>query len=120
MFSWEPGDTGQCVDSFTRHNPVFFFLFLHPFRHPFGAASQDEKILGAAGRTEMAAIKQKKKVVPIITCDISFSQYVCDLVVFGVSVMNLEFRVQIDSVEQPVRSNFLGSGNMSHCKASLL
>ena len=25
-----------------RHNLVFFFLFLHPFRHPFGAANQAE------------------------------------------------------------------------------
>ena len=25
-----------------RDNPVFFFLFLHPIRHPFGAAHQTE------------------------------------------------------------------------------
>ncbi len=30
----------------------FFFLFLHPFRHPFGAASQTENF--GAIRAEMA------------------------------------------------------------------
>ena len=42
--------------------------FLHPLRHPFGAATQPE-ILGAAERTEMADIEQTKKIIPFVTCD---------------------------------------------------
>ena len=34
-----------------RHNPVFSFLFLHPFHHPFGA-SKEAEILGAAETAE--------------------------------------------------------------------
>ena len=38
--------------------------------------------------------------------------------VFGVNIFHLDFGFQIDSVEQPVKSNSVGSGNMSHCRAS--
>ena len=36
--------------------------------------------------------------IPFITCEISLGQYVCELV-FGVNVFDLDFRVQIDSIE---------------------
>ena len=39
---------------------------------------------------------------------------------FGVNVLGLDFGVQIDSIEQPIKSNSVGSGNMSHGKASSL
>ena len=55
--------------------------------------------------------------IPFITREISFGQYVCELV-FGVNVFDLDFGVQIDSIEQPIKSNSVGSGNMSHCRAS--
>ena len=61
-----------------RHTPVFFFLFLHSFRHPFGAANQAE-IFGAAERDEMADVEQTKKIVAFVTCEISFGQDVCEL-----------------------------------------
>ena len=32
----------------------------------------------------------------------------------------LDFWVQIDSIKQPIKSNCVGSGNMSHCRASSL
>ena len=35
--------------------------------------------------------------------------YVCELV-FGVNVIDLDFGVKIDSVEQPIKSNSVGSG----------
>ena len=57
--------------------------------------------------------------IPFITCEVSLGQYVCKLV-FGVNVFDLDFRVQIDSIEQPIKSNSVGSGNMSHCRASSL
>ena len=40
--------------------------------------------------------------------------------VFGVNVFDLDLGVQIDSIEQPIKSNSVGSGNMSHCRASSL
>ena len=40
--------------------------------------------------------------------------------VFGVNVFDLDLGVQIDSIKQPIKSNSVGSGNMSHCRASSL
>ena len=62
----------------------------------------------------MFDVKQMEKIVPLITCEISLCQYVCELV-FGVDTFDLNLRIQIDSVKQPVRSNSVGSWNMSHC-----
>ena len=60
-----------------------------------------------------------QKMIPFITCEISLGQYVCELV-FGVNVFDLDLGVQIDSTEQPIKSNSVGSRNMSHCRASSL
>ena len=38
----------------------------------------------------MADIKQMKKIVPLITCEIPFSQHICELV-FGVNVTDLNY-----------------------------
>ena len=70
-------------------------------------------------RTEIADVKQTQKMIPSITCEISLGQNVCELV-FGVNICNLDFRVQIDSIKQPIKSNSVGSGNMSHCRTSTL
>ena len=40
--------------------------------------------------------------------------------VFGVNVPDLDLGVQIDSTKQPIKSNSVGSGNMSHCTTSSL
>ena len=48
------------------------------------------------------------------TSEIALGQYVCELVV-GVDVFDLDLGVQIDSIEQPIKSNSVGSGNVSHC-----
>ena len=39
---------------------------------------------------------------------------------FGVNVFDLDLGVQIDSIKQPVKSNSVGPGNMSHGRASSL
>ena len=57
--------------------------------------------------------------VPLVTCEISLCQYVSELV-FGVNVFDLDLEVQIDSIKQTIKSNSVGSGNMSHCTASSL
>ena len=62
----------------------------------------------------MAYVEQTKKIVPFVTCVVSFSQYVCELVL-GVNVFDLDLGVQIDSVKQPIKSNSVGSGYVSHC-----
>ena len=48
-----------------------------------------------------------------------FGEDVCELV-FGVDVFDLDFGVQIDSIEQPIKSNSVGSGNVSHGRTSAL
>ena len=41
----------------------------------------------------------------------------CELV-FGVDVFDVDFGVQINSIEQPIKSNSVGSGDVSHCRTS--
>ena len=45
----------------------------------------------------MADVEQMKKIVPFVTCEISFGQNVCELM-SGVNVSNLNFRIEINSV----------------------
>ena len=63
----------------------------------------------------MANVEQAQQMIPLITCEISFGYNVSKLV-FGVDVFDLDFGIQIDSIEQPIKSNSVGSGNMSHCR----
>ena len=65
----------------------------------------------------MANVKQIQQMIPFITCEIPFGQDVCELV-FGVDVFDLYFGIQIDSIEQPIKRNSVGSGNVSHCRTS--
>ena len=67
----------------------------------------------------MADVEQTQKMIPFVTCEISLCQCVCELVL-GVNVFDLDLAVQIDSIKQPIKSNSVGSGNMSHCRASSL
>ena len=67
----------------------------------------------------MPDVEQTQKMIPFITCEISFCQYVCELV-FGVNVFDLDFGVQNDSIEHPIKSNSVGSGYMFHCWTSAL
>ena len=49
----------------------------------------------------------------IVQCETSFGQDVCELVL-GVNVFDLDLGVQVDSIKLPIKSNSVGSGNMSH------
>ena len=51
----------------------------------------------------MADIEQMKKIVPLIMCEISCSQHICELV-FGVNVTDLDFGVQINPVNSQPRA----------------
>ena len=77
-------------------------------------ASQAETLSAASG-AEMADVEQMEKIVPFITCEITFCQYVCNLV-FGVDATSLNFRIKINPVKQPIQSNSVGSAHMSHCR----
>ena len=88
-------------------SPQFSLLFLHPFRHRFGAAYQ-AGILSAASRGEMADVEQMKKMVPFVRCESFFGQCVCELM-FGVDLSNLNLRVQVNPVKQAIKSNSVGS-----------
>ena len=70
---------------------------------PSGAAYQ-AGILSAASRAEMADVEQMKKIVPFVTCVITFGQNVCKLM-FGINVSNLNFKIKINPVKQPIQSN---------------
>ena len=67
----------------------------------------------------MSDVEQTQNMIPLITWEITFGQCVCELV-FGVNVFDLDLGVQIDSTKQPIKSNSVGSGNMSHCRTSSL
>ena len=62
----------------------------------------------------MADVEQMKKIVPFVTCEITFGQNVCELM-FGSNVSNLNFRIKINPVKQPIQSNSVGSQKKSHC-----
>ena len=82
------------------------FMFLHPLRHRFGAASQAE-IQSARKKAEMADVEQMKKIVLLITCEITFGQSVCELM-FGVDAPDLNLGIQINPIKQPILSNSVG------------
>ena len=65
----------------------------------------------------MVNVERTQKMIPFITCEIFHCQYVSKLV-FGVDVFDLDFGIQINSIKQPIKCISVGSGNMSHCRAS--
>ena len=65
----------------------------------------------------MADIQQMKKIVPLVTFEITFGQHVYELI-FGVNVPNLNLGFQINSVKQLIPCNSVGSWYMSHCGTS--
>ena len=66
---------------------------------------------------EIHDVKQIQQMIPLITCEIPFGQNVCELVL-GVDVFDLDFGVQFNSIEQPIKRNSVGPGNMSHCRTA--
>ena len=89
-------------------NPFFSSPFLRPYRH----------CLSAALKAEKTDVEKTWKVVPFITCEVSFGEDICEMVL-GINIFDLDLWVQVISVEQPIKSNSVGSGNMSHCKTSV-
>ena len=55
----------------------------------------------------MADIKQGQQMIPLVTCKIPLCQNVSELVL-GVDVFDLDFGVQINSIEQPNQEQLCG------------
>ena len=65
-------------------------------------------------------LHKTKKMVRLITCEVTFGQHVSKLVL-GVNIFDLDFGVEIvDSVKQPIQRNSVGSGHVSHRRTSAL
>ena len=56
----------------------------------------------------MADVEQMKKIIPFVTCEITFGQNVCEWM-FGVKKLGLNLGVQVNSVKQPIKRNSVGS-----------
>ena len=54
-----------------------------------------------------------KKMVPLVTRETLFGQHVIKLIL-GVHIFDVDLRFQVDSVEQPIKRNSVGSGHVSH------
>ena len=61
----------------------------------------------------MANIKQSQQMIPFITCETALCQDVCKLIL-GVNIFDLNLGIKINSILQPIKSNSVGPGNMSH------
>ena len=61
----------------------------------------------------MANIKQSQQMIPFITCETASCQDVCKLVL-GVNIFDLNLGIKINSIKQPIKSNSVGPGNVSH------
>ena len=74
--------------------PHFFLLpFVPAFVSPsFGAACQ-AGILTATSRAEMDDVEKVKKIIPFVTCLITFGQNVCELM-FGIKCFESELKNQ--------------------------
>ena len=51
---------------------------------------------------EIHDVEQIQKMVPFVTRETTFGQYVSELV-FGVNISDLDFGIKIDSVKQPIQ-----------------
>ena len=56
----------------------------------------------------MADVELVKKILPSVTCEITFGQDVCEWM-FGINVSTLYFRVKIYPAKQPIQSNSVDS-----------
>ena len=65
----------------------------------------------AANHREIHDVEQAKKMVPLITRETTFCQFVRKLAL-GVNIFDLDLGVQINSVQQPIKRNSVASGNI--------
>ena len=63
-------------------------------------------------------VEHTEKVVRFITGATAFRQDVGKLFFVGINIFDLDFGVQVDSVQQPIKLDSVGAGHMSHCPTS--
>ena len=63
----------------------------------------------------MANVEQIQQMIPLVMCEISIGWDVCKLIL-GVNVFDSNLGIKKNSIEQPIKSNSVGLGNMSHCR----
>ena len=51
--------------------------------------------------------------IPFITCETAFCQDVCKLIL-GVNIFDLTLGIKINPIKQPIKSNSVSSGDVSH------
>ena len=62
-------------------------------------------------------VEQTQKVIPLISRETSFGQNVSKLVL-GVNIFDLDFRIQVDPIKQPIKSDTVSSRHMSQSGTS--
>ena len=65
--------SGSSTSALILPQSCLLLFVLTSLRHRFGAANKAE-ILSAAERAEMVDVEQLKKIVPLVTCEITFGQ----------------------------------------------
>ena len=69
--------------------------------------------MAAKAHREINDVEQTKKMVPFIMRETCFGWQVRKLV-FGVDIFGVDLGVQMNSVKQPIKSNSVSSGHVSH------
>ena len=93
----------HCCGLWFCHNPVFFFLFLHPLRHRFGQLVQ-LKFWVQQRELKWLMLNKWWRWFHSSCVTFSFCQYVCKLM-FGVDIPYLNLGIQTDPIKQPIQSN---------------
>ena len=69
--------------------------------------------MAAGEQSDVHDVEQLEVMFLFIASECPFGHHVVKLV-FGVDVFDLDFWVQIDSIEQPIKCNSVSPGNVSH------
>ena len=73
--------------------------------------------MDAGKQRKIHNVNQTKNITPIITRETAFSQQICELV-FGVNIFDVDLAVQVDSVQQPILRDSMGSRHVSPHRTS--
>ena len=100
---------------FASANSSSILLFLSALRHD--ALLSVRKKMAARKHRKVHDVEHTKKMVPLITREITLSQQVHKLV-FGVHMFGLDFGVRSDPIKQPIQRSSVDSGHVSHSRTS--
>ena len=105
--------SGSWSSALILPQPCLLLLVLAlPFRHRWEAASKAE-IMSTAERAIMADVEQMKKTFPFVTYGIALWSK-CLVSIYLIWFLGSK----LNPFKQPIQSNPVGSGNVSHCGTS--